>query len=91
MVKRKVRKILKVKSPWFRKRDGSREGWGFIPINWKGGAALVLLVGVNAFAANYFNLNELVIDSYLKMGVVFFLSIFIFVEFAKRKTLEAKR
>ena len=77
---------------WFRRRVGSlKDGWGFIPINWKGFAALVLLIGLNVFAANYFNLNELVLDNYLSMGVVFLLSIFVFIEIAKHKTAGVKR
>lgn len=77
--------------PWFRTRKGSGSDWGFVPINWKGWTALILLVGLNIFAANYFNLNEIVLDSYLRMGVVFLLSVFVFIEIAKRKTLEMKR
>lgn len=88
MVKKKVKKkaVRVSKNPWFKLRDGSEDGWGFIPINWKGWVALTLLIGLNIFAANYFNLNELVLDSYLSMGVVFLLSIFVFIEFAKKKT-----
>lgn len=81
-----VRKKRVSKNPWFRKKLSSNDCWGFIPINWKGWIALILLIGVNVFASNYFNLNELVLDSYLKMGVVFLLSIFVFIEIAKRKT-----
>jgi hypothetical protein len=78
-------------NPWFRKRAGSlKEDWGFIPINWRGWISLVLLVGLNVFAANYFNLNELVLDNYLKMGVVFLLSVFVFIEIAKHKTRGGK-
>ncbi len=85
--KKKVKK--KVVSLWFRRRDpASDDSWGFVPINNKGLIAFVLLVGINVFAANYFNLNEFVIDNYLKMGVVFLLSIFVFIEIAKRKTLK---
>ena len=87
MVKKKVKKGKVVRNPWFRKRKSNVKGdWGFIPINWKGNVALALLIAVNVFAANYFNLHFLVLDNYLKMGVVFFLSIFVFIEFAKRKT-----
>ncbi len=87
MLKRKKRVS---KNPWFRKREGHKGNWGFVPINWKGWVSLILLVGLNVFAANYFNLNELVLDSYLKMGVVFLLSVFVFVEIAKRKTRGGK-
>lgn len=87
MVKKKGKKVDRVKNPWFRNRAGNlEEGWGFIPINWKGYFAMTLLVGLNVFAANYFNLNVLVLDNYLRMGVVFLLSVFIFIEIAKRKT-----
>ena len=76
------------KNPWFRRRDkNSKESWGFVPINWEGFVALILLVGLNVFAANYFNLNDLMVNNYLRMGVVFLLSVFIFIEIAKRKTL----
>jgi hypothetical protein len=84
MVKKKVIKGKAVTS-WFCKRIKG-DNWGFIPINWKGWIALILLIGLNVFAANYFNLRELVLDSYLRMGVVFFLSIFVFIEIAKKKT-----
>ena len=87
----KGRKKKVSKNPWFRKRAANLKGdWGFIPINWKGSVALILLVGLNVFAANYFNLNELIMDNYLKMGVVFLLSVFVFIEFAKKKTKGAK-
>lgn len=73
------------KNPWFRATN-DKALWGCVPINWKGGVALVILIALNVFAAHYFNLNELVFDNYLKMGVVFLLSIFVFVEIAMRKT-----
>lgn len=71
--------------PWFRALN-DEVSWGFIPINWKGWVALLLLLAVNIFAANYFNLMVLNLDNYLKMGVVFLLSIFVFSEIAMRKT-----
>ena len=80
-----------VKFPWFRTTEKSEGAWGFVPINWKGWIALILLVGLNIFAANYFNLNEIILDSYLKMGVVFLLSVFVFIEFAKKKTRVARK
>jgi len=81
MVKKK-----KVKeNPWFRERVKSKEKWSFIPVNWKGFVVLVLLVGVNVFSANYFNLEELVWNNYLKAGVIFLLSMFVFIEIAKLK------
>ena len=82
-----VRKKKRVaKNPWFRTAEKSKGAWGFIPVNWKGWIALILLVGLNMFAANYFNLNEIILDNYLKMSVVFLLSIFVFIEIAKNKT-----
>ena len=63
-----------------------KSDWGFIPINWKGWIALILLVGINVFAANYFEISKLNVDSFLKMGVVFLLSIFVFIEVAKKKS-----
>lgn len=88
-----ARKIKKsVKNPWFRKRDGNlKDGWGFIPINFKGWIALLLLVGLNVFAAQYFSLNEFIFNNWLKFGVVFFLSFAVFVIAAKRKTKDVKR
>ena len=86
MVKRKVKKKVD-RNPWFRKRAGNlKAGWGYVPINWEGWVAILLLWGVNVFAVNYFNLNELVLDNYLNMGVVSLLSIFVFIEISKHKT-----
>lgn len=79
-----VKKKKMNRSPWFKRRGG--DDWGFVPIDWRGYVALILLVGLNVFAANYFNLNDLVLDNYLKMGVVFLLSVFVFIEIAKKKT-----
>ena len=82
-----VKKIKVASCPWFRRRDiKSKDEWGFTPVNWKGGVTLFLLFALNIFAANYFNLQEFVVDNYLKMGVVFFLSLFVFIEIAKKKT-----
>jgi len=87
MAKKKLVKKKKVKNPWFRRRAGSvKKGWGFIPINLEGWVSLLLLIGVNVFAANYFKLNNLLLDSWLSFGVVFFLSIFVFIMIARRKT-----
>ena len=87
MMAKKKKKMSK--EVWFRKY-GEKSEWGFIPINWKGWVALVLLIGVNVFAANYFNLNELVFDNWSKFLVVFLLSIMVFVLIARRKTLGIK-
>ena len=87
---RLVHSELRGERAWFEKRVGSKDRWGFVPINWKGWVALILLVWINVFAANFFKLEELVLDNYLKMGVVFLLSIFVFIEFAKKKTKGVK-
>lgn len=87
-VKRNSKKAL---SPWFRERIGKKDGWSFVPLNWKGWVSLIILIAVNVFAAVYFDLNYLVLDNWLSMGVVFFLSIFVFIEIAKRKTRGLKR
>ena len=87
VTKRKLSKNMVPKNPWFRKGKGNSESsWGFRPINCKGWIALILLVGVNVFAAQYFNLNELVVDNWLKFVVVFLLSVAVFILIAKRKT-----
>jgi len=78
--------VKKKKSPWFVERVGHKEGWSFVPMNWKGWVVLILLVGVNVLAANYFRLNELAFDNWAKMGVVFCLSIVVFVLIARKKT-----
>ncbi len=83
-MKKKVKKV--VNSPWFRNKIKEKHGWSFIPLNWKGWVSLVVLLVVNCFAAIYFNINELLVNSWLRMGVVFFLSIFVFIEIAKRRT-----
>jgi hypothetical protein len=86
-MKKRVKKRNKNLKPWFRKRSSNVSGnWGFIPISWEGCVPLALLIGLNVFAANYFNLYVLNLDNYLKMGVVFLLSIFVFVEIAKKRT-----
>ena len=91
MVKKRAKKRARRGFFWFRVRKDSRDEWGFIPINWKGWVALILVIGLNVFAANYFNLNKIVLDNYLRMGVVFLLSVFIFIEIAKEKTKIPKR
>ena len=84
-----VKKGRKIKeNSWFRKCvEGKNSEWGWVPINWKGWIALILLVGVNVVAANYFEINNLVMDSWSKFGVVFLVSIFVFIMIARRKTL----
>jgi len=103
MVKKKVRKVPPIpkgapsgekmkKNPWFRKRVeiGNAPGWGWIPINWRGWIALILLIGLNVFAANYFRLNKLVLENWISFGVVFLLSLFVFIMIAQRKTRGVK-
>jgi len=75
------------KSAWFiRSSYYPNSKWGVIPINWKGTSALFLLIGINVLGANYFRFTNTTLDSFLKFGVVFFLSLFIFIELAKHKT-----
>jgi len=82
MVKKKVNK-----NSWFKKRVGaSHHKWGFIPINWKGWAALILLVGVNVFSAQYFDVMNVSFVEVSKFLVVLLLSLVIFILIAKRKT-----
>jgi hypothetical protein len=85
MVKKR-KKMMEVKDFWFKRRTGNKDGWSFIPMNWRGWVALVSLVGVNVFAANYFRVNEFVLDNWLSFGVVFLLSFAVFVLIAKVKT-----
>jgi len=74
---------------WFRKRAGlvSRDaGWGWIPIRWEGWVALGVLIGINVFAAQYFDLANASFKQGSSFGVVFLLSLFVFIEIAQRKT-----
>jgi len=82
MKKRAV--VRKISSPWFSGFKG--DSWGWIPLNWKGWIALAVLVVVNAFAANYFGINEISFYGWSKFLIVFLLSLFVFVELAKYKT-----
>lgn len=88
MVK-KGRKVVKkrgVKDPWFKNRKQNRKSdWDFIPVNWKGWAALVFLIAINVFAANYFDIM-ISFREISKFLVVFLLSISVFVLIARRKT-----
>ena len=78
--------VKKKGNPWFVERADYKGGWSFVPMNWKGWVALILLILINVFAANYFELNSLVIDNWSGFGVVFFLSILVFVLIARKKT-----
>ena len=96
MVKKGAKKILKKKVSgdfWFRKHGkivSEDAGWGWIPINWKGWVALLLLVGINVFAANYFDLPNAGFKQGSSFGIVFLLSLFVFIVIAQRKTLGVK-
>ncbi|MFH1238087.1 MAG: hypothetical protein ABIH79_02610 [archaeon] len=85
------RKIKKKEGMWFRKVIESKSAeWGWVPINWKGWVSLILLVGSNVFAANYFQINKLVVSSWSKFGVVFLVSLFVFIMIARHKTRGVK-
>ena len=82
-----VKKKIGPKSPWFKRRNESLEsGWGFIPINCKGWIALILLVGINVFSSQYFDIMN---SSFIEVSnflVVFLLSLMVFILIAKKKT-----
>lgn len=82
---RKKKKVVK-RNFWFRERVGQRGSWSFIPANWKGWVALILLVGLNVFSANYFDVMNVGFDEVSKFLVVFLLSLVVFVLIARRKT-----
>ena len=88
MAKKKMVKRKGVsKNPWFRRREGaSKDNWGFIPINWKGWIALILLIGINVFASNYFDVMNFSFVEASKFLVVFLLSISVFILVAEKKT-----
>ena len=89
MVKKKVKKKLVSKGHWFRKGGGvelKKGSWGFIPISWKGWIIFMLLIIVNVFAALYLDLNVFEGRRWAKFGVVFLLSILVFILIAKNKT-----
>ena len=81
-----VKKKSVRKSFWFKERAGHKKGWSFVPLNWKGWVALILLIGVNVFAAQYFNVMNVSFTEVSKFLVVFLFSIVIFILIAKRKT-----
>lgn len=89
--KKKVKKKSVNKNPWFKRREGNlKAGWGFGPINWKGWVALILLIVLNVFSANYFDVMNAPFKDVSRFLVVFLLSIAIFVLIAKRKTAGVK-
>ena len=69
--------------PWFMKGSGD---WNWVPLNWKGGIALFILFFINIFSAQYFRIINFEIDGFIKFLTVFFISMFIFIMFAKKKT-----
>lgn len=87
--KKKVNKKKSVGNHWFKTLSHTHD-WGFVPVNFNGWVALVLLIVLNVFAGNYFNLRYEGIDSWFKFGVVFLLSIFVFIEISKKKTKVVK-
>lgn len=84
MVRKKKR--LAKEDFWFKERVGQRKGWSFIPANWRGWVALFLLVWVNIFAANYFDVMNVEFEKVSKVLVVFFLSIAVFALISRNKT-----
>ena len=79
----KKRKIM-AKKPWF-KTLSEKHSWGFIPVNWQGWVSLSLLVLINVFSANYFRFGSN-FDNWSKFGVVFLLSVFVFIEISRTRT-----
>ncbi len=80
--------VKKRKKVWFRKRaKNTEDSWGFIPINWKGWVALILLIGMNVFAANYFDIMNVGFREASKFLVVFLFSFVVFILIARKKTL----
>jgi len=76
-----------LKDFWFRKKAGDRDSdWGWIPISWEGWVALGVLIGINVFASEYFDLVNVGFKQGLSFAIVFLLSLFVFIEIAQRKT-----
>ena len=92
MAKKKItkKKAAVNKIMWFKLISPNHE-WGFVPINWRGWIAMILLLGLNVFSAFYFNLRVLILDNWSKFGVVFFISLFVFIMISKRKTKNGKK
>jgi hypothetical protein len=86
MVKNKVKS-----GEWFRRGESDvKSGWGFIPVNLKGWIALLLLIGINVFSANYFDVMNASFIEVSKVLVVFLFSLAVFILIAKRKTRGVK-
>ena len=77
--------MVKKREAWF-KNHGRDPTWGFAPINWKGWIALLLLIGVNVFSAQYFDVMNVSFIEVSKFLVVLLFSLVIFILIAKRKT-----
>jgi len=86
-VSKKSKVIGTIKNPWF-KTISPKHTWGFVPANWKGGIALISLIGLNIFAAKYFNLNYITFDNWSSFTIIFLLSMAIFTIISKRKTIK---
>lgn len=93
MVQKKKKVVKKEsKDPWFKNREKrNKREWDFIPVNWKGWVTLILLIGINVFAADYFNIMNVSFKEVSKFLIVFLLSISVFILIAKRKTSSAKK
>ena len=90
MVKKK-KAVKKSDKNWFKKRkQRGNSDWDFVPVNWKGWVALVFLIAINVFAANYFDVMSVSFREISKFLVVFLLSISVFVLVARRKTSGSK-
>jgi len=86
MVKNKARG-----GEWFRRKEGDvKSKWGFIPINLSGWIALILLIAINVFAVNYFDVLNVSFVEVSKSLVVFLFSMAVFILIAKRKTRGVK-
>ena len=89
--KKRVTKKENKKAPWFKRREKeSKSDWGFVPVNWKGWVALVFLIAINVFAANYFNITDISFKGVSKFLIVFLLSISTFILIARQKTVGLK-
>ena len=69
---------------WFKSRKN--QNWGWIPLSWKGWIAFILLMLVNIFSAQYFDLLNITLKDFTKFLIVFLLSLFVFISISLRKT-----
>jgi len=72
---------------WFQSK---KEDLMAIPIGWKGWGLFGFFALLNIFSFWYFFKEGMMFDEYLKIGVVFLLSVFIVLEFIKYKTRRRK-